>query len=367
VQIGIVGGGQLGRMLALAAEPMGIACRVLDPTPGVSAGQVCEQIVGDYDDTARLAELADGCDVVTYEFENVPDHAARWLGEHVPVFPPAHALQTSQDRVAEKSLFRELGIETTDFEPVTTQGDVAAALERLGAPAVLKTRRMGYDGKGQSRLSGADDIAVAWQRVHEAPSILESFIGFDRELSIVAARGRDGEEKCYPLVENEHRDGILRLTQAPAPQLTAELQAKAEGAIRKLMDELDYVGVLTLELFQVGGRLIANEMAPRVHNSGHWTIEGAVTSQFEQHVRAVAGLPLGSTAPRGYSAMLNVIGAHPVMADVLAVEGAHLHDYGKEPRSGRKLGHVTVCADDRDTLMQAVARLRPIVGFAESC
>ena len=366
-RVGIIGGGQLGRMLALAGEPMGMRFVVLDPTPGVSAGQVCEQIVADYDDEIALAKLAESCDVVTYEFENVPDHAARFLEGHATVHPPSGALQVAQDRVEEKRLFAALEIPTPDSMPISTEGDLAAGLEKLGAPAVVKTRRLGYDGKGQAVLRSAEDVAVAWQHVHESPSILESFLEFDREVSIIGARGRDGATAFYPLVENHHRDGILRLSLAPAPSTPPELQALAEGYLSRLLERLDYVGVLALELFQIGGRLLANEMAPRVHNSGHWTIEGAETSQFEQHLRAICGLPLGSTATRGHSAMLNVIGAHVDAAEMLARPGVHLHDYGKEPREGRKLGHLTIRDDDPEQVRDLVADLRPRVGFADEC
>ena len=367
MQIGIVGGGQLGQMLALAAEPLGMGVRTLDPSPDAPAGQVCELIVADYNDELALTKLADGADVVTYEFENVPDHAARFLAERVAVYPPPGALQVAQDRVAEKMAFEGADIPVPETAAVSTQGDLAEALGRIGTPAILKTRRLGYDGKGQSVLRSSGDIERAWQHVHEAPSILESFLEFDREVSIIGVRGREGEMAFYPLVENHHREGILRLSLAPAPQVTPELQAHAEEYLTRLFEKLDYVGVLALELFQLGDRLLANEMAPRVHNSGHWSIEGAETSQFENHIRAVAGLPLGSTASVGHSAMLNVIGS-PVDPDqVLGRPGVHLHDYGKEPRPGRKLGHITIRDDDPERVLEQVAELRHLVGFAEQC
>ncbi|MDQ3856359.1 MAG: 5-(carboxyamino)imidazole ribonucleotide synthase, partial [Chloroflexota bacterium] len=296
-------------------------------------------------------------DAVTYEFENVPVEAARTLAAHVPVFPPPEALEVAQDRLTEKTSFQQLSIPTPLFAAVQSREDLAAAARELGLPAVLKTRRMGYDGKGQVVLREPADVDRAWSALGGTPLILESFVPFDRELSVLGVRGRTGETAFYPLIQNTHRGGILRRSLVPAPRLTEELQSLAEGYGRRVMEDLEYVGVLAIELFQGGDQLVANEMAPRVHNSGHWTLEGAETSQFENHLRAILDLPLGSTAPRGRSAMLNIIGTLPDAQRVLAVPGAHLHLYDKAPRAGRKLGHVTVCAQDTSAAEEALTRL----------
>jgi 5-(carboxyamino)imidazole ribonucleotide synthase len=332
-------------MLAIAGYPLDIRCTTLDPARDSPASQVAPSIIGPYDDREALARLAENADVVTYEFENVPVDSARFLLELAPVFPPAEALEVAQDRVREKALFDEVGLPSASHEAVATPDELRSAVSRIGTPAVLKTRRMGYDGKGQSVIHDAVLAEDAWRAIGESPSILERFVGFDRELSILGVRGRDGSVAFYPLVENHHREGILRMSVAPAPDITPELQADAESHARAVMDRLEYVGVMAIELFQVGDELLGNEMAPRVHNSGHWTIEGAETSQFENHLRAVTGLPLGSTAVRGSSAMVNLIGTTPDTAAVAAVAGAHLHLYGKEPRPGRKLGHITIVSD----------------------
>jgi len=361
VRVGIVGGGQLGRMLLLAGPPLQISCTTLDPAAGSPAAQVGRAIVGAYDDHDRLAELAAAVDVVTYEFENVPVEAARFVETLRPVFPPPEALEAAQDRLSEKQLFEGVGLEVPPYAPVDSLASLTEGLERIGTPAVLKSRRMGYDGKGQAAIHDAALGEDAWRSIGEVPALLEAFVKFDREVSIVAVRGRDGTFASYPLVENHHRDGILRLTLAPAPGTNRALQGVAERHARTVMDSLGYVGVLAIELFQVGDRLLANEMAPRVHNSGHWTDVGAETSQFENHLRAIAGLPLGSTEPVGVSAMVNLIGTMPYRDAVLAIDGAHLHDYGKEPRPGRKLGHVTVRADDAEILESRLTRMQALV------
>jgi 5-(carboxyamino)imidazole ribonucleotide synthase len=361
MKIGVLGAGQLGRMLALAGYPLGLSFRFFDPVETSCIEELAPRIRADYDDLAALARFAEGLDAVTYEFENVPVTAARHLEQFAPVCPSPAALEASQDRLTEKSLFRELGIATPPFAAAETREELAQAVERFGLPSVLKTRRMGYDGKGQRVLRTPADVEAAWEALGARPLILEGFVPFDRELSILAVRGRDGATAFYPLVENHHAGGILRLSLAPAPDLDAALQAKAEGYATRLLDRMDYVGMLALELFQVGDELLANEMAPRVHNSGHWTIEGAETSQFENHVRAVAGLPLGSTALRGYSAMVNLIGTTPAPTDVLSIEGAHLHLYGKEPRAGRKLGHITIRADKEADLSSRLDAVQALV------
>lgn len=365
-RVGIIGGGQLGRMLALAGHDNGISCTTLDPSRGSPAAAVAPAIVGAYDDHERLADLAERSDVVTYEFENVPVEAARSIEQRVPVFPPPAALEASQDRLAEKELFTAVGLPVAAYAPVDSLSSLADALERLGTPAVLKTRRLGYDGKGQAVIHDRLLAEDAWRSVGEAPCLLEALVRFDRELSIVAVRGRDGATAAYPVVENRHRDGILRETRAPAPGLTSAVQEAAEAHARSLMAELGYVGVLAIELFQTGASLLGNEMAPRVHNSGHWTIEGAETSQFENHLRAVCGLPLGATDAIGVSAMVNLIGSMPDRAAVLAVPRVHLHDYGKQARPGRKLGHVTVRADDERTLESRLDGLTVALGTSDA-
>jgi 5-(carboxyamino)imidazole ribonucleotide synthase len=361
VKVGVLGGGQLGWMLARAGDPLGLRCRFLDPSPDAPAGRAGELVVGAYDDPASLDSLADGVSAVTYEFENVPVASAARLAGRARVLPPPRALEVSQDRVTEKRFLESVGAPVAAWRPVASLAELTRAVAELGCPAVLKTRRLGYDGKGQHVIEASTDVEPAWARLGGAALVLESFVRFDRELSIVAVRGQDGEIACYPLVENLHRAGILRRTLAPAEDAPPALQARAEAHVRRALETLDYVGVLAIELFQVGDELLANEMAPRVHNSGHWTIEGAATSQFENHMRAVAGLPLGSTAPRGASAMLNLIGALPETASVLRIPGAHLHLYGKAPRPGRKIGHVTLVADSAGELERLRARVEPLI------
>ena len=361
MKAGILGAGQLGRMLALAAHPLGIEVSLYDPAPDACAGQVARHVAASFDDRAALMRFADGLDVVTFEWENVPVAAAELVAQTAPFLPGANALATAQDRLAEKKLFRECGIETAPFVALETRDELHAAITQVGLPAVLKTRRMGYDGKGQFVLRSESDEEAAWQALGGAPLILEGFVPFQRELSVICVR-TGADERFYPLTENHHVDGILRLSLAPAPRLDAALQAAGEEIARRLARRLDYTGVLAIELFEHEGRLLANEMATRVHNSGHWTIDGAVTSQFENHMRAVTGLPLGSTAARGLSAMVNLIGEVPATAGVLAVDGAHLHLYGKQPRPGRKLGHINVTADDETTLQSRLSAVQAVVG-----
>jgi 5-(carboxyamino)imidazole ribonucleotide synthase len=356
--IGILGGGQLGRMLALAGVPMNMRFKCLDPAPSAPAAVAAEQIVGEFDDYATLAEFVAGVDVVTYEFENVPVMAAEWLAQRVPVYPPPAALQIAQDRIHEKQFFADLGVPVPAFRTIDHYNELIEALGVIGLPAVLKTRRFGYDGKGQVVLRTSADAELAWARLGGRPLIVEQFVPFDRELSVVAVRNRSGSILCYPVVENTHRDGILRQSIAPADKAP---QALAENYARLAMEKLGYVGVLAIEFFDVGGTLLVNEMAPRVHNSGHWTIEGAITSQFANHVRAIADLPLGSTQVLGAAGMLNCIGALPDRSQVLAIPGTHFHDYGKSPRPNRKVGHVTITASSSTELRQRLARLIEII------
>ncbi len=362
MKVGIVGGGQLARMLVLAGYPLGLRFQVLDPAADACAGQVAPLMQGDYHDEAQLEALAAWAEVVTFDFENVPAAAARALQGRVAVYPPAEALALAQDRLSEKTLFWELGIPTPNFATVDSLEELHSAVLRVELPAVLKIRRLGYDGKGQRVLRATEDIEPAWQALGGAPLILESFVPFEREVSIVAARGRDRATAFYPLVENHHRDGILRLSRTPC--LMPELEREGWDYARRLLDRLDYVGILAIEFFVKEGRLIANEMAPRVHNSGHWTIEGAETSQFENHLRAILGLPLGSTAAIGHSTMVNGIGDLPERAAALAIPDAHYHDYGKAPRPGRKVGHITLWANDPGAVRAGLERLLPMVGFS---
>ncbi|MGC4092458.1 MAG: 5-(carboxyamino)imidazole ribonucleotide synthase [Polyangiaceae bacterium] len=361
LRVGVLGGGQLGRMLALAGYPLGIHCVFVDPSPRAPVAPLAVQLELDYLDARAQSELA-SCDVVTYEFESVPVAAAERLAATTPVFPPPSALATAQDRLSEKQCFRSLGIATAPFVPVSTREELEQGVAALGLPAVLKTRRNGYDGKGQYVLREAADIERAFAALGGSELLLEGFVHFEREVSLIGVRGRDGQCSFYPLVENHHRDGILRLTWAPAPNLSAELQHDAERSLRALLERLDYVGVLTVEFFVQDGKLCANEMAPRVHNSGHFSIEGARSSQFENHLRAVCGLPLGSTELPEPCAMLNVVGELPSREAVLAVPGAHLHLYDKAPRAQRKLGHITVRAPNREALMARVGELSKLPG-----
>jgi len=367
VTIGILGGGQLGYMLALAGYPLGLHFRFLDPSPEAPVGRIAQRVTAEYSDHDALEKFVHGLELITYEFENVPVSAVRFLAKHVPVYPPAEALEAAQDRLNEKTLFNMLGIATTSFAEVNGAGDVDAAVKKIGLPAVLKTRRMGYDGKGQWVLRTREDVEFVKREFPTTPLLLENFVAFQRELSILAVRSRSGETAFYPLVENHHRGGILRLSIAPVPNLGAKLQHAAESAARRVMEELNYVGVLAIEFFECNGELVANEMAPRVHNSGHWSIEGAATSQFENHLRAVLGMPLGSTATVGVSAMVNLIGEVPEEKDVLAIADAHLHLYGKSLRPGRKVGHVTLRAESSEGLSSRLAELPAFFHRDEFC
>ena len=363
--VGILGGGQLARMLALSGAPLGLRFLVLDSTPDACAAQFAPLLQADYRDEQALAAFAAQVDVATFDFENVPAESARWLAERVPVFPSPRALAVAQDRLAEKTLFRELGIPVPEFADIGSRASLDEALLRIGTPCILKTRRLGYDGKGQFRIKSPADADAAWAALGPQADtvglIVEGFVAFQRELSVVAVRGRDGELRAWPLTENWHESGILSASLAPAV-VDASLQAQALAAARKVAEALDYVGVFALELFLHDGVLLANEMAPRVHNSGHWTIEGAETSQFENHLRAVLGLPLGDTRAIGHSVMLNWIGEMPSPLPVLAEASGHWHDYGKLPREGRKVGHATLRADTPAQLADALERTGRALG-----
>ena len=362
-RIGCLGGGQLGRMLALAGYPMGVVFTCLEPQPNSSAGQVARQLVGDYEDSALLMELSAQSDLVTFEFESVPEESARALLARCPVFPPPGALRVGQDRLEEKLLFGRLGIPAAEFATVDSADDLGSALARVGAKARLKARRLSYDGHGQAEVGSGESARAVFSELGEVPCILEREVAFSRELAIIGVRSQAGETAFYPLVENHHQNSVLRLSLAPAPGALADLQAQAEGICRAILDDLAYQGVLAVELFQVGDRLLANEIAPRVHNSGHWTLDGAVTSQFENHLRAGLGWPLGSTRAQGLSAMINLLGKLPDPALVLGVEGAHLHLYGKSPRPGRKLGHVNITGPDPERVTASTMELGRRLGI----
>jgi 5-(carboxyamino)imidazole ribonucleotide synthase len=339
--IGIVGAGQLGRMMALAGYPLGFDFLFLDRDARTPGGQVGPILEGAFTDRELLSQLAQRCEVLTFDWENIPVEALEGLPGKARIAPPLRALAAAQDRLTEKRTFELLGIATTKYAAVDSRAALELAVKSIGLPGVLKTRRMGYDGKGQFVLRKPKDLDAAWEALGTAPLLYENLVPFDGEVSVIAVRGADGAIAFYPLNLNVHRDGILRLTRAPYG--SAALTRQAQRAARRLLTHFKYVGVLTIEFFVKRGKLIANEMAPRVHNSGHWTIEGADTSQFENHVRAIAGLPLGSTKARGHSAMINLVGEMPTRNALLAEPGLHWHDYGKTPRPGRKLGHVTIC------------------------
>ncbi|MFN8413831.1 MAG: 5-(carboxyamino)imidazole ribonucleotide synthase [Anaerolineales bacterium] len=353
--IGILGAGQLGRMLALAGYPLGYHFRFFDSASNSPSSLLAEQITADYADISALEQFAQGLDVVTYEFENISVDAVRYLEKFVPVYPPPMALEKGQDRFIEKSFFRELGIPTPKFSNEFGNKQV----EEIGFPAVLKTRRMGYDGKGQSVIQSQLELNQMIENEKTDEFILEEFIHFERELSIICVRNQSGEMKFYPLIENQHRDGILRLSLVTG-NVSEQIQKQAEEYAKRILSALDYVGVLTIEFFEKEGQLLANEMAPRVHNSGHWTIEGAVTSQFENQLRAVTDAPLGSTNLLGACAMVNLIGTIPDEKSILKIEGAHLHLYDKAPRPKRKLGHITFVEKDVETLQKKLACIKEI-------
>ena len=357
MRIGIIGAGQLGRMMALAGIPLGLEFAMYDRTADVPGAAVADVVTGSFDDRRKLARFARAVDVVTVDWENVPVSSARAVARLRPVWPPPRALEVAQDRLSEKRIFRRLGIPVAPFMAVGSARELARAVDTVGTPGILKTRRLGYDGKGQARIGRPADATEAYERLGGQPLIYERLVAFTREVSLVAARDGAGRIASYPLAENAHVDGILAVTRAPWPD--ARLQRLAERNHRRLMRTLGYVGVLCVEYFVERGRLVANEMAPRVHNSGHWTIEGAETSQFENHVRAIAGLPLGSTAPRGHAVMANLIGRKPDARDFLALPALHWHDYGKAERPGRKLGHVSFVSTRRarrDRVARALRR-----------
>lgn len=352
--IGVLGAGQLARMLALAGYPLGHSFVFLCPDPKSCAAKLGEHICADYEDQNALLALADKVDLVTYEFENIPSATVEFLARSVPVHPSHKALIHSQDRSVEKGLFQQLQIATPKYAVVTTIDELHDAVAAVGLPAVLKTCRDGYDGKGQVVLRENSQINDAWEHVQGNPCVLESLIPFDREVSIISVRAINGDTVFYPLSENVHREGILRISKS---RLNDPMQEHAEHYAGKLLNHLDYVGTLAIEFFQVDGKLVANEMAPRVHNSGHWTIEGSITSQFENHIRAITGMPLGSAGTKESSAMVNYIGTIPDPSELLKTPDVHFHDYGKEDQPGRKVGHVTFCGQSTsmaETLLKQI-------------
>lgn len=374
MRIGILGGGQLGQMLALAGVPLGLRFRVLEPTgPEAPAGAVAEVVHGDFDDPDALAAFVEGLDAVTWEFENVPIETVRAIAARVPVFPPPLALESAQDRWVEKTTFEALGVPVAPWRKIEGRATLERAVAELGYPSVLKTCRMGYDGKGQSVLRGADDVDSAFEALGagHVPLVLEAFVAFRREVSLVGVRAPSGAIRFWPLTENVHQAGILRTSRVSRAGAQADracgTQAEAEAAVTRVLESLNYVGVLAVEFFETSdGHLLANEMAPRVHNSGHWTQDGACTSQFENHLRAGLGLPLGSTELRHDAvAMLNLIGSVPPVAELLAEgdeagAGVHraLHLYGKGPRPGRKLGHLNLWGADAQAVDAALSQVR---------
>lgn len=363
MNIGILGGGQLARMLAQAGQSQGLKFMFLSPESASCAAPFGEHLLANYDDESALQRLAQWADVVTYEFENVPAPSIRFLERYARVHPSSNALSISRNRVTEKEQFRALGIPTAEFAAVDSPLDLQAAVARIGLPAILKTRTDGYDGKGQAVLRTQEDVASAWAALGAVPCILEAMIPFARELSIIATRSETGEKAFYPVSENYHRQGILRLSLS---RPNDRMQLMAEALINRLLDELDFVGTLTLELFQVQDKLLANEIAPRVHNSGHWTIEGAQTSQFENHLRAIQGLALGATGVTQSAAMVNIVGEWPLALTQLVAPHTYLHDYTKAERAGRKIGHLTLLDEKQDTdgqhFAERIARALALVG-----
>lgn len=365
--VGILGAGQLARMLAQAGQALGLEFIFLDPAPDACASEYGEHICANWDDRDALEQLGKKCDLVTFDFENVPEASASLIESLCPVYPPPQALYKSQDRLREKTMMQELDIPVAPFHAVSSRPDLAAAVASIGLPCVLKTRRLGYDGKGQMVLRFEEDMERAWQQLGDLDLICEGYVPFDLECSIIAARGGDGETVFWPLTRNLHRDGILSISTAPV--FDRVLQRRAEELVKRLLDHLNYRGVLALELFLANGELLANEFAPRVHNSGHWTIDGAHTSQFENHLRAICDLPLGSPEAHSNALMFNLLGQMPEAYTVSdnvnhPVAGLNWHDYRKAPRAGRKIGHVTVVADSKLEVATRAGQLAAKLGVA---
>lgn len=357
MKVGILGNGQLARMLALAGKPLGMDFVFYDANPDGCANVMGDGVYGKLTEANALKEFADGVDVVTFENENIPQVAL----DAIPVekmYPPAQAIVTSQDRLLEKQFIEKLGIALPKYYIINSEQDLHDALQQNQGPLVLKTRRNGYDGRGQARIKTPQDVAAAWKEFSDFGLIAEAMVNFQREISMIAVRGKNGEIRFYPITENDHHDGILHTS---IVQENDPLQAKAEDYTRRLLEELNYVGVLGFEFFDCDGELLANEFAPRVHNTGHWSIDGAEISQFENHLRAVCGLPLGDTRCEIPSIMCNIIGGFPALEEVLKIPGAHMHHYQKEPRSMRKIGHVTICHHDQQKLEEGFQQINRLI------
>lgn len=348
MQIGIVGSGQLGMMLAQAGIRLGHTVVFYDVASSPCSSGLGPTTLGAFDDRSLLRLFASQCDVITYEFENVPCESARFLETLKPVFPPPRALEVSQDRLHEKNFLQGLGIGTPRFQPASSEAELLAACETLGFPCIAKTRRFGYDGKGQYRIQSAGDVPKAWAMLQGAPLLVEGFVPFTRELSVIVSRDQAGAVALYPLSENTHIDGILHRSEQPAPDVSLALRTSAFEAATKVVEALEYVGTLAIELFEVRGEILANEIAPRVHNSGHATIEGVACSQFENHIRAITGAALGATEPLSRAVMYNIIGSIPELRAIKELPNSSVHLYGKKPRGGRKLGHITLLNPSQD-------------------
>lgn len=350
MKILILGGGQLARMLSLSAHPLNIETICIDPKADACGGDVTKLIVSELNAIDDLMPQLEDVDAVTIETENIPLETAQAFSQLKPFYPSIEALAVTQDRIKEKIFVSELAIPTTGFASATSLEELQAACEKMQLPVVVKTTRFGYDGKGQAVIRDVSDVVAVWSQLNSDKLIVEEFVNFEREVSLISVRDKAGNIQFYPLVENVHEDGILRSSTAPFEN--KHLQVQAEQYARAIMDKLQYVGVMTIEFFQVGDQLLVNEMAPRVHNSGHWTIEGAQTSQFANHIRAIAGMPLGNTASAGYSYMYNCIGKMPSANDCSDVPGSYYHAYNKAERANRKVGHVTLVSKDKDELEQ---------------
>lgn len=359
--VAILGGGQLGRMLALAGANLGIRTRVLDPQAEACAGEVAELVVAPFDDCDALRRLVDGADVLTWEFESVPQEAIDFCTELVPVRPGSASLSASRDRLIERDHLESAGFRTPEYRPVASTGDIERALDEIGLPAVLKARTGGYDGKGQSIIRERRQIAEAWRSIGERPALVEQLVAFDREIALLGVRSLDGEVRLYPPIESVHTGGILTEARAPADGLRPKALDRAIDAAEKLVESLEHVGTFAVELFDIGNDLLANEVAMRVHNTGHWTIEAASTSQFENHLRAILGLPLGRVKAHRPTRMLNLIGTVPPLDMLASVPDAHAHIYGKRAQAGRKLGHVTIIARNEDKLDERARRVHHLI------
>lgn len=359
MKIGIIGGGQLAQMLILAGYPLGLQFICFEQNQSCPAGLVAPIFVGEYQDINALQAFAQQVDLITYEFENISVPELQQLSRSITIYPDVHALEISQDRLLEKDFFSQHAIPTTDYRAANTWEELQQAVQEIGLPVVIKTRRFGYDGKGQYIVHQLEELAAVWQALAGQALLVENFVQFDREVSLIAVRDTTGAIVFYPLIENHHRSGILALSFAPDNQ--AEIENLAQHYLTDILNKLNYVGVLTVEFFQKGNQLFANEMAPRVHNSGHWTIEGAQISQFENHLRAITGLPLGSTQALGHAVMINLIGELPEVAKILNIPQAHFHSYSKQPKPKRKLGHVTLCERDQKDFLKKFHELYEVV------